>query len=136
MVSGNRAEPPDTGGIQFNVLPEPEPVDPTAAPGLSRKVDETFGPDGALAGSLPSFEARDGQREMAISIAEAFEERASRGISILTFPEAHRSLDGKVGTFKRGVFNISVKCGLPIAPLLGEAIKRIADESSVSSLFD
>jgi ribose-phosphate pyrophosphokinase len=25
---------------------------------------------------------------------------------------------------------------LPIAPLLGEAIKRIADESSVSSLFD
>lgn len=50
-------------------------------------------------------------------IAEAFEERASRGISILTFPEAHRSLDGKVGTFKRGVFNISVKCGLPIAPL-------------------
>ncbi len=25
---------------------------------------------------------------------------------------------------------------LPIAPLLAEAIKRIADESSVSSLFD
>jgi ribose-phosphate pyrophosphokinase len=25
---------------------------------------------------------------------------------------------------------------LPIAPLLGEAIKRITDESSVSSLFD
>ncbi len=25
---------------------------------------------------------------------------------------------------------------LPIAPLLGEAVKRIADESSVSSLFD
>ena len=25
---------------------------------------------------------------------------------------------------------------LPIAPLLGEAIRRIADESSVSSLFD
>ena len=55
-------------------LPEPEPVDPTAAPDLSRKVDETFGPDGALAGSLPSFEARDGQREMAVSVAEAFEE--------------------------------------------------------------
>lgn len=25
---------------------------------------------------------------------------------------------------------------LPIAPLVGEAIRRIADESSVSSLFD
>jgi ribose-phosphate pyrophosphokinase len=25
---------------------------------------------------------------------------------------------------------------LPIAPLIGEAVRRIADESSVSSLFD
>jgi ribose-phosphate pyrophosphokinase len=25
---------------------------------------------------------------------------------------------------------------LPVAPLLGEAIRRISDESSVSSLFD
>lgn len=50
-------------------------------------------------------------------VAAAFEERASRGISILTFPEAHRTLDGKVGTFKRGVFSISVKSNMPIAPL-------------------
>ncbi len=50
-------------------------------------------------------------------VAAAFEERASRGISILTFPEAHRTLDGKVGKFKRGVFNIAVKSNLPIAPI-------------------
>ncbi len=50
-------------------------------------------------------------------VAEAFAERASRGISILTFPEAHRTLDGKVGDFKRGVFLISVRSNLPIAPV-------------------
>ncbi|MBV1859977.1 MAG: 1-acyl-sn-glycerol-3-phosphate acyltransferase [Nannocystaceae bacterium] len=50
-------------------------------------------------------------------IAAAFEERASRGISVLTFPEAHRTLDGNVGSFKRGVFKIAVKSNLPIAPL-------------------
>ena len=50
-------------------------------------------------------------------VAEAFRERASRGISVLAFPEAHRTLDGKVGSFKRGVFRIAVEANLPIAPL-------------------
>ncbi|MEM6292869.1 MAG: lysophospholipid acyltransferase family protein [Myxococcota bacterium] len=50
-------------------------------------------------------------------VAEAFRERASRGISVLAFPEAHRTLDGKVGKFKRGVFRIAVEANLPIAPL-------------------
>ncbi|MCR9159412.1 MAG: lysophospholipid acyltransferase family protein [Nannocystaceae bacterium] len=50
-------------------------------------------------------------------VAEAFEERASRGISVLAFPEAHRTRDGKVGAFKKGVFHIAVKANIPIAPL-------------------
>jgi 1-acyl-sn-glycerol-3-phosphate acyltransferase len=50
-------------------------------------------------------------------VAAAFEERASRGISVLAFPEAHRTQDGKVGKFKRGVFTIAVRSNLPIAPL-------------------
>ncbi len=54
-------------------LPEPEPVAPTVPPDLSAEVAETFGRDGALAGALPSFEARDSQREMAVAVAEAFE---------------------------------------------------------------
>ncbi|WP_293876012.1 MULTISPECIES: ribose-phosphate pyrophosphokinase [unclassified Sphingomonas] len=40
--------------------------------------------------------------------------------------ESIRPKDGKSGRIRH----------LPIAPLLGEAIKRIADETSVSSLFD
>ncbi len=50
-------------------------------------------------------------------VAEAFNERASRGISVLTFPEAHRTLDGRVGEFKRGVFLIAVRSNLPIGPI-------------------
>lgn len=51
------------------------------------------------------------------AIAEAARERARMGISILTFPEAHRTLDGKVHEFKRGVFWMARGAGLPIVPL-------------------
>jgi len=51
------------------------------------------------------------------AIAEAARDRAKKGISILTFPEAHRTLDGKVGEFKRGVFWMARMAGLPVIPL-------------------
>jgi 1-acyl-sn-glycerol-3-phosphate acyltransferase len=50
-------------------------------------------------------------------IAEAMRERASRGISILTFPEGTRTLDGHVGSFRRGVFRMAIEAGLPIVPM-------------------
>jgi 1-acyl-sn-glycerol-3-phosphate acyltransferase len=65
-------------------------------------------------------------------IAAAFEERASRGISILTFPEAHRTLDGKVRPFRRGVFNMSVKAGLPIVPLCVRGAFRMLPKGSLT----
>ena len=36
---------------------------------------------------------------------------------LLTFPEAHRTMDGKLRPFKRGVFTIARDAGLPIVPL-------------------
>jgi 1-acyl-sn-glycerol-3-phosphate acyltransferase len=50
-------------------------------------------------------------------IAEQALDRAARGISILVFPEAHRTRDGKVHTFKRGVFLMAREAGLPVVPL-------------------
>ena len=50
-------------------------------------------------------------------MAEACQERASRGISILVFPEAHRTLDGKLLPFRSGVFEIARAAGLPIVPV-------------------
>ncbi len=50
-------------------------------------------------------------------IAEAARERAARGISILVYPEAHRTRDGKVQPFKRGVFLMAREAGMPVVPL-------------------
>ena len=41
----------------------------------------------------------------------------SRGHSLVVFPEGARSLDGKVGRFKRGLFLMAVQSGLPIVPV-------------------
>lgn len=51
------------------------------------------------------------------SVAREIEERSSRGISILVFPEAHRTTDGAVKPFKRGVFQIARNAGIPVVPL-------------------
>lgn len=50
-------------------------------------------------------------------IAEQIKERVSRGISVLTFPEGHRTPDGTVRPFKRGVFQIARDAGIPVVPL-------------------
>jgi 1-acyl-sn-glycerol-3-phosphate acyltransferase len=50
-------------------------------------------------------------------IATQANDRAARGISILVFPEAHRTRDGKVHAFKRGVFLMAREAGLPVVPL-------------------
>lgn len=50
-------------------------------------------------------------------IASAFRDRVERGISVLAFPEAHRTLDGKLRPFKSGVFRAARDAGLPIVPV-------------------
>jgi 1-acyl-sn-glycerol-3-phosphate acyltransferase len=51
------------------------------------------------------------------ALVEATKERASRGISVLTFPEAHRTMDGRVRPFRRGAFVMAREAGLPIVPI-------------------
>jgi 1-acyl-sn-glycerol-3-phosphate acyltransferase len=51
------------------------------------------------------------------NVAAACRERASRDISVLVFPEAHRTLDGQVREFRRGIFEIAVASGLPVVPV-------------------
>ncbi len=50
-------------------------------------------------------------------VAAAARDRVARGISILVFPEAHRTTDGKVHEFKKGVFLMAREAGLPVVPL-------------------
>lgn len=44
-------------------------------------------------------------------------DRAASGLSILVFPEGHRTLDGKVGAYRRGMFFMARAAGLPIVPV-------------------
>ncbi len=58
-----------------------------------------------------------GKENQAARLAELMKERASRNISVLVFPEAHRTLDGKIRPFKRGAFFMARDAGLPIVPI-------------------
>lgn len=47
----------------------------------------------------------------------ACKKEIQRGGTIVIFPEAHRSRDGKLGRFYSGAFKVSVATGAPIIPL-------------------
>lgn len=67
-----------------------------------------------------------------VEIAEAIRERASRGISVLTFPEAHRTLDGKLRPFKSGVFRAARDAGVPIVPIATRGAYRLMPKGSLT----
>jgi 1-acyl-sn-glycerol-3-phosphate acyltransferase len=50
-------------------------------------------------------------------LSEAARERKRIGMSILTFPEGHRTLDGKVHGFRRGVFIMARNAEMPMVPI-------------------
>jgi 1-acyl-sn-glycerol-3-phosphate acyltransferase len=64
-------------------------------------------------------------------VADAAKDRAAKGISILTFPEAHRTLDGKVREFKKGVFLIAKMAGLPVVPLAVYGMRDLMQKGSL-----
>lgn len=66
-------------------------------------------------------------------IAAAMKDRARRGISILTFPEGHRTLDGKVRPFRRGVFRMAHEAGLPIVPIAVRGAYRLLPKGAISA---
>ncbi len=66
------------------------------------------------AGGIP---VRPGNANRYSEIAEAARERVAQGLSILVYPEAHRTRDGKVHDFKKGAFLMARDAGLPIVPL-------------------
>ena len=51
------------------------------------------------------------------SIARAVRLMKARGYSFLIFPEGTRSLDGRLGPFRRGGFFLAIESGAPIVPV-------------------
>lgn len=67
---------------------------------------------------------RTGQRRFEELNAHVLD-RARRGISIAAFPEAHRTLDGKLREFKRGVFHMARNAELPVVPVAVCGLYRV-----------
>jgi 1-acyl-sn-glycerol-3-phosphate acyltransferase len=58
-----------------------------------------------------------GREKLIAELTAAAKERKRIGMSILTFPEGHRTLDGSVHTFRRGVFLMARNADMPMVPV-------------------
>lgn len=67
-------------------------------------------------GTIPVI--REGSvRDGYVKLTESIRAEVHKGHSILVFPEGTRTLDGRVGAFKSGMFRIAHSLGLPIVPV-------------------
>lgn len=59
-----------------------------------------------------------GRRDRVLQdISDAARERKRIGMSVLTFPEGHRTIDGKIHPFRRGVFMMAYHAEMPVVPI-------------------
>lgn len=78
-------------------------------------------------GTIPVRSGREGQTP---EIMDNMRREIAAGHSILAFPEGHRTLDGRVGPFRKGVFFIARDLGLPIAPVAVTGMYRVNRKGS------
>jgi 1-acyl-sn-glycerol-3-phosphate acyltransferase len=64
-------------------------------------------------------------RERAIAAVEQAVESMRRGSSFLAFPEGTRSPDGRLQTFKKGLFVMAIKAGTLIVPVSVSGARKI-----------
>ena len=73
---------------------------------------------------------RDDPRK-AIKSMNLAAQRIKGGASVLIFPEGTRSLDGNLGSFKKGGFNLALKSGCDIVPVTISGTARIVPKGSL-----
>ncbi len=70
-------------------------------------------------------------REQTIAkISEAAAERRRIGMSVLTFPEGHRTADGKIQRFRHGVFTMARNAGMPVVPITVKGMYEVNRKGS------
>lgn len=63
---------------------------------------------------------RRGDKQSILRMFDACEHELRRGSSVMLFPEGTRSRDGKLRPFKPGAFDLALRTGKPILPILVE----------------
>jgi 1-acyl-sn-glycerol-3-phosphate acyltransferase len=72
-----------------------------------------------------------GNRAAAIASVDVAAKRMKEGLSFLAYPEGTRSYDGRLLPFKKGVFVMAIKAGVPIVPMALAGAHRIAPKGSL-----
>ncbi len=73
-----------------------------------------------LGGAMRKYGTIEINRQHHVSAVQSIEEAARKireGKSVMTFPEGTRSVDGEIKAFKKGVFHLAMKAGVPIVPI-------------------
>ena len=73
-------------------------------------------------GGIAVHPKRSGQTA---AVLEQARQRVALGFSVLVFPEAHRTLDGKLRTFHRGGFVMARALGLPVVPVAVRGLRKV-----------
>ena len=74
-----------------------------------------------------------GRRDrMVQDISDAARERKRIGMSVLTFPEGHRTTDGKIHAFRRGVFMMARNAEMPVVPIAVRGMYEVNRKGSLA----
>jgi 1-acyl-sn-glycerol-3-phosphate acyltransferase len=73
---------------------------------------------------------RSGKEGQTPEIMANMRNEIARGHSILAFPEGHRTTDGRVGPFRKGVFYLARDLGIPIVPVAVTGMYRVMRKGS------
>jgi 1-acyl-sn-glycerol-3-phosphate acyltransferase len=71
-------------------------------------------------------------RERAIQAVDKAVESLKAGHSFLAYPEGTRSPDGRLQSFKKGVFMMAIKAGVPIVPISISGSNKIMRKGEIS----
>ncbi|MFB3924609.1 MAG: lysophospholipid acyltransferase family protein [Syntrophales bacterium] len=67
----------------------------------------------------------------ALKSIDAAAQKIRDGKSVVTFPEGTRSMDGEIQPFKKGVFHLALKSGVPIVPISIVGSREIMPKKSL-----